>query len=374
MLPQTYTQQLNEVVLAFFFWLSAFVCLVALVVFVLLGVNIVKLMKEPAPTRRSLLSAVLLAALCLHSALAESPKIPLGLDLYMPVPESNPLSPEKVSRGRRLFFDRRLSRDKSLSCASCHDPARGFTDGKAVSEGVFHRRGTRNVPTLVNRGYGAAFFWDGRISTLEEQVLQPILNPVEMDMTVEEVVTALQHDRHYRAQFRQAFGGEINREDLARALASSVRTILSGDSPYDRYLGGDQNALSSEARDGLLIFRGKGNCIACHAGPNLTDEQFHNTGIAWRDDKLTDPGRFTVTGKDHDRGAFKPPTLREVTRTAPYMHDGSLKTLEDVIDYYDRGGNRNPYLDSDLRPLRLTPAEKRALISFLRSLNGDTDH
>ena len=370
MLSQIYLREVDEVLLAFFFWLSAFVCLIALVVLALLAVSVFKLMKEPPLTRRSLLSAILLAALCIHSGLAESPKVPLGLDLYMPVPESNPLSPEKVTLGRRLFFDRRLSRDQSLACADCHDPAKGFTDGKAVSEGVFHRRGTRNVPTLVNRGYGAAFFWDGRVSGLEEQVLQPIQNRVEMDMTVEAVVTALRHDRHYRAEFRQAFRREINREDLSRALASYVRTILSGDSPYDRYLNGDQNALSSEAREGLRIFRGKGNCIACHVGPNLTDERFHNTGVAWRDGKLTDPGRFAITGKDEDRGAFKPPTLREVARTAPYMHDGSLATLKDVIEYYDRGGNRNPYLDPELRPLHLTAEEKGAVVMFLRSLSG----
>jgi cytochrome c peroxidase len=373
MLPQTYTQHLNDVLFVFFFWLSAFVGLVALVVFLAIGVSVYNLMKEPASSRRSLLTAALLAILFIQSALAESPKIPLGLDLYMPVPASNPLQADKIALGRRLFFDRRLSRDKNLSCAGCHDPARGFTDGKAVSEGVFHRRGTRNVPTLVNRGYGTAFFWDGRISILEEQVLQPIQNPLEMDMAVEEVVARLRHDRHYRTQFGQAFGREISRHDLACALASYVRTILSGGSPYDRYLSGDQNALSTEAREGLRIFRGKGNCIACHVGPNLTDERFHNTGVAWRDGKLTDPGRFAVTGKDQDRGAFKPPTLREVMRTAPYMHDGSLKTLENVVDYYDRGGNQNPYLDSEVRPLHLTPAEKTALISFLGSLNGASD-
>src|SRR5262245_59654592 len=209
MLLQTYAQQPNEVLFAFFFWLSAFVSLTALVVFVVLAVSVVKLIKEPASTRRFLLSALLLVTLFIQSALAEGPKIPLGLDLYMPVPESNLLSASKIALGRRLFFDRRLFRDHSLSCAGCHDPARGFTDGKAVSEGVFRRRGTRNVPTLINRGYGTAFFWDGRISSLEEQVLQPMQNPVEMDMTVEKVVARLQHGRHYRAEFRQVFGGEV---------------------------------------------------------------------------------------------------------------------------------------------------------------------
>jgi cytochrome c peroxidase len=370
MLSQTSAEQVNEVLLAFFFWLSAFVFLMAVVVLVLLGVSVFKLITEPAPTRRSLLTVVLLVAFCIPNALAEARNVPLGLDLYMPVPASNPLSPEKVWLGRRLFFDRRLSRDKSLSCAGCHDPAKVFTDGKALSEGVFHRRGTRNVPTLTNRGYGSTFFWDGRASTLEEQVLQPIQNPLEMGMTVEEVMARLLRDRHYRAQFQQAFGREVNREDLARALASYVRSILSGDSPYDRYLNGTPDALSAEAREGLRIFRGKGNCITCHVGPNLTDERFHNTGVAWRDGKLTDPGRFAVTEKDQDRGAFKPPTLREVARTAPYMHDGSIATLEGVIDYYDRGGNRNPGLDAEIRPLHLSSDEKKNLIAFLHCLNG----
>lgn len=371
MLSQTCAQQLNEVQFAFFYWAAAFVCLNAVVVVVLLVESASKLITEPARTRRSLVTVTLLAALFAHSVRSEILRIPLGLDLYMPVPASNLLSAEKVSLGRRLFFDRRLSRDRSLACGGCHNPAKGFTDGRTVSEGVFHRRGTRNVPTLVNRGYGAAFFWDGRISTLEEQVLQPILNPVEMDMTIEKVVTVLQHDRHYRAQFRQAFKREVNREDVAHALASYVRSILSGDSPYDRYLNGEKDALSAEAREGLRLFRGKGNCVACHVGPNLTDEGFHNTGVAWRDGKLTDPGRFAITGMDEDRGAFKPPTLREVARTAPYMHDGSLATLEDVVEYYDRGGNRNPWLDPEIRPLHLSSAERQNIIAFLRCLTHE---
>ena len=158
------------------------------------------------------------------------------------------------------------------------------------------------------------------------------------------------------------------------AMASYVHTILSEVSPYDSYVSGGLNALSSDVRERLRIFQCKRNYITCHIGPNLTDKRFHNTGVAWHDGKLNDPGRFAVTGKDQDRGAFKPPTLREVTRTAPYMHHGSLKTLEDVVDYYDRGGNPKPYLDSDLPPLHLAPAEEKALISFLGSLNGRSDH
>ncbi len=307
-----------------------------------------------------------------QSSLAlQRPKIPLGLDLYLPVPENNSLTAEKVVLGRKLFFDKRLSRDKSMSCATCHDPKRAFTDGRAVSVGVFGRKGTRSVPTLINRGYGTSFFWDGRAATLEEQVLQPIQNPKELDMTVEEVVVRLKRGKNYHKLFQAAFGRELNADDLAKALASYVRTILSGDAPIDRYLDSDRKALSAKAKEGLRIFRGKGNCTACHLGPTFTDERFHNTGIAWRDSVFLDLGRFAVTGKQEDRGAFKTPTLREIAQTAPYMHDGSLATLEGVIKFYNRGGNPNPHLDPEVRPLHLTAEEKETLLAFLKSLSGD---
>ncbi len=328
--------------------------------------------------------AVVLGALCvlggftilfLRAAAAEAtermpPEVPLGLDLYMAVPEDNPLTAEKVALGRHLFFDPTLSRNGRLSCASCHDPARGFTSGKAVSVGVFGRRGTRNVPTIINRAYGKAFFWDGRISSLEVQVLKPIQDPNEMDMTLETLVARLKRDDGYREAFSKVFGREISGDDLGKALASFVRTLLSGDSPYDRYVNGESEALSSAAREGLRLFRGKGNCTACHVGPNFSDERFHNTGVAWRNGRLLDQGRFAVTGRDEDQGAFKTPTLREVVHTAPYMHDGSLKTLREVVEFYNRGGSRNPHLDPELRPLNLTAAEQQALISFLKSLGS----
>jgi len=299
------------------------------------------------------------------------PKIPLGLDLYMPVPEDNPLTAEKVALGRKLFFDKRLSRDKTMSCATCHDPQRAFTDGHAVSVGVFGRKGPRNVPTLINRGYGATHFWDGRASSLEEQVLQPIQNPKELDMTVEKIVKRVKKDSSYARRFQVVFGSAVNGEDLAMALANYVRTILSGNSPLDRYLSGQRNAISPKTRAGLRIFRGKGNCTACHLGPNFSDERFHNTGIAWRNGRLSDSGRFAVTDKEQDLGAFKTPTLREVAQTTPYMHDGSLATLEQVIEFYNRGGNPNSQLDPEVRPLHLTAEEKEALLVFLKSLSGD---
>jgi cytochrome c peroxidase len=289
-------------------------------------------------------------------ALALLLAIPLGLDLYMPVPEENPLTREKIALGQRLFHDTRLSRDGSIACASCHDRRKAFSDGRPLAIGIGGRVGQRHAPALINRGYGRSFFWDGRAASLEVQVLHPIQDVREMDMTLREVTarTGLQP------------------QEIASALASYVRSILSGDSPFDRFVGGDRRALSREQQAGLQLFRGKGNCTACHVGPTFTDESFHNTGIAWRevDSTLRDEGRFLLTRRDDHKGAFKTPTLREVARTAPYMHDGSLATLEEVVEYYNRGGNRNPWLDAEVRPLRLTPAETRALVAFLRALNG----
>jgi cytochrome c peroxidase len=272
--------------------------------------------------------------------------IPLGLDLYLPVPEGNPLTAEKIELGRRLFFDRRLSRDGSVACASCHDPDRAYTDGRAIAIGVFGRKGRRNAPALINRGYGRAFFWDGRASSLEEQVLKPIEDANEMDLPLGEAA----------ARF------ELAPEEISRALASFVRSIFSGNSPFDRFANGDRAALSPEEQAGLELFRGKANCAACHTGPNFTDERVHNTGVAWRDGRLADAGA--------GEGSFKTPTLREVARTAPYMHDGSIATLEEAIAYYDRGGNANPHLDPELHPLNLSPEQKRDLLLFLRSLSG----
>jgi cytochrome c peroxidase len=294
----------------------------------------------------------------------------LGLDLYRPVPEDNPPTLEKIKLGRRLFRERLLSRDGSLGCVNCHRPKRAFTDGRAKAVGIYGRQGPRSVPTLVNRTWGESFFWDGRISTLEEQVVQPILAKTEMDLALEEAVDRLRGKRRYRRAFHAAFGRAPNADDLAQALAAYVRTIQSGDSSYDRYLFGESEALSEKEVAGLRLFRGKGNCAACHLGPTLTDEQFHNTGVAWRDGELLDEGRAGVTKREEDRGKFKTPTLREIARTAPYMHDGSLATLEDVVDFYNDGGRKNPYLDPELRPLNLTDEEKTALVAFLRSLTG----
>jgi len=280
--------------------------------------------------------------------------IPLGLDLYLPVPGENQLTAEKIALGRRLFSDRRLSRDGTIACTSCHDPNRAFSDGRPVAVGVSGRAGRRNAPAIVNRGYGRAFFWDGRVATLEEQVLKPIDDPTEMDFAVADAARRVR----------------LTPEALSQALASYVRSILSGGSRYDRFVNGDRDALTSMEQEGLRVFRGRGNCIACHIGPNFTDERFHNTGVAWRDRQWIDEGRFAVSGNLHDHGAFKTPTLREIARTSPYMHDGTFATLDDVVGFYDRGGNANPFRDPDLRSLGLTGPEKDALVTFLESLSG----
>jgi len=282
------------------------------------------------------------------------PRPPLGLDLYMPVPETNPLTREKVALGRRLFFDKRLSRDGTLACASCHGPERAFSDGRAVAPGINGAEGTRNAPALINRGYGRSFFWDGSADSLERQVLQPILNPIELGLTVPEL--------ERRTGMKVA--------DVSAALASYVRTIRSGDSRFDRYAAGRTASLNALEKAGLEVFRGKGGCSACHFGSNFTDERFHNTGVAWRDGRLADEGRFAISDNPRDHGAFKTPTLREISRTAPYMHDGSLATLEDVVEFYSSGGRPNPNLDPEIRPRNLSEEEKRALIAFLKTLSG----
>lgn len=305
-------------------------------------------------------------ALCAADRLA----VPLGLDHFVPAPADNPLRRETAELGRRLFFDKSLSRDSTVACATCHDPARAFTDNKPIAVGIRRQLAGRRSPPILNRAWGKSFFWDGRASTLEQQVLEPIANPREMDQPIDELAARLDSDSSYRQQFQAVFRSPPSSTNLARALAGYVRTILSGASPYDHYVAGRRDALTAEQQHGLRLFRGKANCAACHVGPNLTDEDFHNTGTGWREGSWTDPGRVAISNHEAHRGAFKTPSLREVARVAPYMHDGSVPTLEEVIDFYDQGGRENPLLDGEIRPLRLTTEEKRALHAFLQSLSG----
>jgi cytochrome c peroxidase len=301
-----------------------------------------------------LLFTTLLSALLVYGQNGSSPP----QDTATKAPASNLLNAAKVALGKRLFFDTRLSADEWLSCASCHDPAHAFSEPRSLSVGVFGRRGKRHTPTLLGRGLGESQFWDGRAATLEEQVLQPILSPDEMGMTVETVLKHLSQDPTYRG---------LTRESLVDALASYLRTIRSENTNFDLFVSGWPGVLSDPELEGLRLFRGKARCYLCHSGTQFSDESFHNTGVAWSDGQLQDEGRAAVTRKPYQKGAFKTPTLREVGRRGPYMHNGSLATLEDVIDFYDRGGNKNPYLDENIVPLHLSEAEKKALLAFLRT-------
>lgn len=292
-----------------------------------------------------------------------------GLDLYLPS-MARGSTPAMVSLGRRLFFDPVLSRNFTVSCASCHRPVRVFTDGKPRPKGIDGKVGRRNVPTLLNRGYGKAFAWDGRGRTLAAQALQAIQDSTEMDLTVQVAVQRLARDPGYARAFQAAGAGPPSGEALGEALAGYLRSIRGGNSRFDRFVAGDSTALSPLERRGLALFQGRARCDRCHTGPLLSDEKFHNTGVAWESGGFSDAGRFEVTGRAGDLGAFKTPTLREVARTAPYMHDGSLITLEAVVDFYARGGKSNPNLDPEIRAIPLGAGERAALVAFLRTLTG----
>jgi cytochrome c peroxidase len=299
--------------------------------------------------------------------LAEEPTVPLGLKPPA-FPKDNPQTPEKIELGKQLFFDPRLSQDNTVSCATCHDPKKGWSNGDAVATGFGGLKGGRSAPTIVNAGYSHFQFWDGRALGLEGQALGPIENPIEMNMTLGDLVPKLNKIAGYKQQFQKVFGTDVTKENIAKAIASFERTILSGDAPYDRYKAGDKEALSEAAQRGMKVFFNKGHCSACHTGHSFTDFAFHNLGVGLekKNEKEHDTGRFVISKLLGDRGTFKTPTLRDIARTAPYMHDGSLKTLEDVVDYYDKGGFANAQLDEEIFPLKLTAEEKKDLITFLK--------
>jgi cytochrome c peroxidase len=297
--------------------------------------------------------------------------LPLGLDVFLPVPLDNPLTSTGIDLGRKIFFDKRLSQDGTVSCASCHDPARAFTDGRPRAVGLGGQPGRRNAPTLLNVAYSPSLFWDGRMTTLEEQAWSPLTNANEMGGRLTAIIEEISSDPSYRILFRKAFGtDEVFKGRIASALASYQRSLVAADAPFDRYrLRQDEFALSPASRRGWLLFRGKARCAQCHEEPLFTDHKFHNTGVGWG--RLPhDFGRYEFTGKDDDRGKFKTPTLRHLTLTAPYMHDGGLATLSDVVAFYNRGGGANAYLDGVIRPLELTPAEQLDLVDFLEALSG----
>ncbi len=306
-------------------------------------------------------------------------RAPLGLP-PVPIPAHNPPTASSIALGRKLFYDTKLSKDNSLSCASCHHPKSGFTDARERSTGVGGTTGLRHAPTLVNVAYSPLYFWDGRAKSLEAQVDSPIADALEMNQTHSASVTKLRADPLYKSLFRSAFGtDDINMSRVENALASFERTILSGNSAFDNYqYEGRKEALSPAQIKGLAVFKDpqKGNCAACHTiGPHyalFTDGEFHNTGEGVGDNEdFSDLGRFQITNLDAERGAFKTPTLRNVAMTGPYMHDGKLKTLKAVVDFYAGRGNSNTYLDKRISTIALSGRERSDLVEFLKSLTGE---
>jgi cytochrome c peroxidase len=301
---------------------------------------------------------------------AESPKAPLGLP-PLSWPKDNPYSAAKVELGRYLYFDRRLSADESVSCASCHDPKFAFTDHAAVSTGIKSQKGGRSAPTVINRAYSLAQFWDGRAASLEEQAKGPMANPLEMGSTHDAIVGRLKGIEGYRAMFAKAYGSEeIDIDRAAKAIASFERTVLSGNAPYDRYKNGDKTAMTPGQVSGMRVFFDKAKCDKCHEGANFTLNAYANLGVG-TDKTEPDAGRYTVTHDARDWGAFKTPTLREIEHTAPYMHDGSLQTLDDVVEFYNKGGIKNKNLDQNIKPLQLSDQEKKNVVAFLKALSGE---
>jgi len=307
---------------------------------------------------------------------------PLGLPPVVS-PADNPPTADTIALGRKLYYDTALSVDNTVACASCHHPDHGFSDARTVSTGVQGKTGTRNSPTVFNSAYFSTQFWDGRAPSLEVQAEGPVQNPVEMAHTLKGVEQRLMKDPEYRRLFKQAFGSDnITYEMVEKSIASFERTVISGNSPFDRYYyGHDPKAMTPAAIRGFKVFSSadKGNCTACHViGQDyalFTDNKFHNLGVGVLDvegKEFADLGRYQVTKNDPDRGAFKTPSLRNVALTAPYFHDGSLKTLKDVVDYYIGAGNSNPYLDKQIHTLDFLSGQERAdLVAFLESLTGE---
>jgi cytochrome c peroxidase len=304
------------------------------------------------------------------------PTPPLGIDSRFSDLEEPPTL-ERVRLGRWLFYDPRLSRDGTVSCATCHRPENAFSEEAAVSTGIEGQKGTRKAPSFVNLAFSLYphFFWDGRAASLEDQALGPIVNPVEMGNTLEAMVRTLEGIEGYRTYFAEAFGTPgVTQDRVARALADYERTRMSGNSPWDRWkAGGDEDAVSDQVKRGEALFFGKAECNQCHLGQNLTDNRFHNLGVGWDPERkaFKDPGRSAISGKAEDEGAFKTPGLREVSKRAPYMHDGSMATLREVVQHYVEGGQANPHLSPKIRPLDLSEDEVDALVAFLGALDGE---
>jgi cytochrome c peroxidase len=292
-----------------------------------------------------------------------------GIMPAVPVPPDNPQTDAKVRLGAQLYFDTRLSADNTISCATCHDPRTGWANPHPTDTGIRGQVGGRNSGTVINSGQMRFQFWDGREPSLEGQAVGPIHNPIEMGETHENVVRKLNEMPGYREQFQTVFGRDADIDGIAKAIAAFERTIVSGPSPYDLYVMGDKTAMSPAAVRGMHLFNGKGHCTPCHSGPMFSDQSFHNLGVGM-DAEKPDLGRFDKTKNPADSGRFKTPTLRNIAQTPPYLHDGSAKTLMDVMDVYNMGGTPNAYLDPLVLPLNLTARERADLVAFMEALTG----
>ncbi len=317
---------------------------------------------------------IVLAAALVSPAHAASPEVPPKPPLGLPPvswPADNPYSAARVELGRYLFFDPRFSANGKIACATCHPPNHAFAGGDPAPRGVTGKRLPRRAPTLINRAYGLSQFLDGRAATLEAQISGPVTNPDEMGTTPQAALRAIAEIPGYAPLFERAFGDpQIDFDRIAKAIASFERTILSGNSPYDRFVSGDKKALSAQARRGEQIFERTGECSECHNGANFTNEKFASLGIG-PEQQPPDLGLARISGKRRDEGKFKVPTLREVEHTGPYMHDGRYQTLDDVLEFYRKGGQPGSHLDSRIAPFFLDASARADLKAFLEALSGE---
>lgn len=297
-------------------------------------------------------------------------KIPLGLP-PLEIPADNPMTVEKIELGKMLYFEKRVSKDGTISCATCHDPQMAWAEHTPTSKGIHEQVGGRNSPTVINAAYAAAQFWDGRAATLEDQALGPVANPIEMGNTMEGMIQNLDAIPQYREMFQKVFGTGVTPEGFAKAVAAFERTVLSGDSPYDRFKAGQEDALTDAQKRGLELFENSG-CADCHTPPLFSSYEYYNAGVGM-DKETPDEGRKAVTGEDHDLGAFRVPSLREVANTSPYFHDGSAAALEEAVALMAAGGKDNPHRSVEfdtVREAKLTPEQQKDIVEFLKALSG----
>lgn len=294
----------------------------------------------------------------------------------VPVPLDNPQTSAKIELGKKLYFDARLSADNTVSCATCHNPALGWSDDGPTSSGIRKQLGGRRSPPVANAAYLPLQFWDGRAPSLEEQAKGPIANPIEMGNTHDAMLKTVNYIAGYQEEFKQVFGTTpITIDQVAQAIAAFERTVVTTDSPFDRFVRGEEEALTPIEKKGLEIFNGKGHCTACHWGGHFSDGRFHNLGVSpVESSKEDDKGRFVITKDPKDMRAYKTPTVRDAALRAPFMHDGSEKTLEAVVELYDKGGRTNdPNLDPLIVPLGLSGGEKKALVAFMKRAMTSTN-